>query len=202
MSSNPYKGAGIAALILAVLFPIYWLHPLHFLAVSSFQEILRADVMTLNAWDGLFVLIGALEVYIYLMLARMCRDQLNGELPAVLLYVMAGFVVLFHATVLFDVAVALGVITELTDTMVALIAGVSLTFVMLYALVAVVFAITLLMRFVALSAVMKVFTIGLLSASFLQLTIVLGVANIFLFPILLVLLAIQFLRNDHSVEVV
>lgn len=202
MNSNPYKIAGIAALVLAVLFPIYWLHPVNNLAVTNFQEVLRNDLMTLDGWDALFVLIGALEVYIYLMLARMCKDQVNGELPAILLYVMAGIVVVFTGTVLFDVAIAFGLIAEVTSSVMFFVIGASITLLVLYSLVALIFAISLLVRFAALPNLMKVFAIGILLLSLMQLTIILAVVNVVLFPLLLIVLAIQFLRNDHSVEVV
>ncbi|TRW48385.1 hypothetical protein FM042_09425 [Aliidiomarina halalkaliphila] len=202
MNSNPYQWAGVAALLLAVLFPIYWLHPVNYLAVTNFQEILRDDLMTLNGWDALFVLIGALEVYVYVMLARMCKDQVNGELPAILLYVMAGIVVVFTSTVLFDVAVAVGLIPEVTSSVMFLVLGASITLLVLYSLVALIFAISLLIRFAALPTLIKIFAIGILLLSLMQLTIILAVVNVFLFPVLLVLLAIQFFRNDHSVEVV
>lgn len=101
MNIHTYRTAGVAAIILAVLFPIYWLQG------ELSLEALRADIMTLNVWDGLFVLIGGLEVAVYLALSRLCRDQVGGTLASVLLVIMAVMVGVFHATILADITFAL-----------------------------------------------------------------------------------------------
>ncbi|MCC5854083.1 MAG: hypothetical protein JJU10_00185 [Idiomarina sp.] len=201
MNSNLYKQAGVAAILLAVLYPVYWLAVVGF-ALDGYQESIRADFLTLNGWDALFVIIGALEIMVYLALRRMFQDQLNGTVPGILLLIMAVLVALFHSTVFADVFFAMGLFTDAVDKIidVLLIAGLILHF--LFTIVALIFAISLLVKFNDFSTVMKIFACGMLIVAVFDMTVILGVVNIFLFPVLLLLLAVQFLRGEQEVEVV
>lgn len=196
MNTNTYKTAGVAAIILAVLFPIYWLQG------DLSLDALRADMMTLNGWDGLFVLIGGLEVAVYLALSRLSRDQMGGTLASVLLVIMAAMIGVFHATVLVDIVLGLGLLTGSVDTLVNTALIIGLVSLYLYAVAAFILAIALLLRFRDLSGLMRAFAVCMLIISVFQLTLVLGIFNIFLFPALMLLLAIYFLRGGHSIEVV
>lgn len=198
MNTSTYTAPGIAAVVLAVLFPIYWL----FAMANLSMEAMREDFLTLSGWDLLFVVIGALEIFVYLALARLFRDQLGGSLSAVLLLVMAGMVAIFHATTLIDVALGLALVTGMEDTLVdvGMISGLVSLF--LYTVTAFVLAIALLTRFTELPTLMRLFAIGLLIACLLQFSVILGVINIVLFPLLVLLLAVHFLRGEHRVEVV
>lgn len=201
MNANSYKAAGFAAIVLAILFPVYWLYAFGTLSAESFEVAFQEDLTTLNGWDALFVIIGVLEIAVYVALAKLCRNQLNGNLPAMLLIIMAVIVGLFHATVLVDISLALG-LANLSDTLMSVTVIFGLICLFLYAVVAFIFAISMLIRFAQLSMPLKVFAVGLLIACVFQFTVLLGVVNIFLFPVLLIVLAIQFFRDDHEVEVV
>ena len=201
MNTHSFKFAGIAAIALAILFPVYWLYAFGTLSAESFEVAFQEDLTNLNGWDALFVVIGVLEIGVYVALAKLCRNQLNGGLPASLLIIMAVIVGLFHATVLVDISLALG-ITTLNDTLLSVTVIFSLICLFLYAVVAFIFAISMLLRFAQLAMPLKVFSVGLLIACVFQFTVVLGIVNIFLFPVLLIVLAIQFFRGNHEVEVV
>ena len=193
-----YRWAGIGALILAVIFPIYWMSAFANLSL----EALRGDFITFSGWDVLFVLVGALEVFIYLALAKVCRDQLEGAVSAVVLMVMAAMVAIFHATTIIDIMHGIGLVGSWSDTLVDVGLVASLVSLFLYTIAALVLSISLLVRFTGLPTLMRCFAIGLLIACVLQLTVILGIANVVLFPVLFLLLAVYFLRGEHSVEVV
>lgn len=201
MNDTPYPYAGIAAIALAILFPIYWIATLGF-AAGNAELAFRADFLTINGWDLLFVVIGMLEIGVYLALSRYFRDQINGGFLANMLIVMAVFVALFHSSVIVDLLLGLGFYTAHSDIMidVALIAAVVILFLYTFALLA--FSIGLLARFSALPAALKLFACGALIAGLLQLTVVLAVINIVLFPALMLVLAFHFLAGDQTVEVV
>ncbi|WP_113907686.1 hypothetical protein [Aliidiomarina celeris] len=201
MNQNPYRNAGIAALVLAVLFPIYWFYVIHLYSTQSLEAGLLADMATLNAWDALFVLIGALEVYIYVKLSQLCRNHINGGVSATLLLLMAAVVVLFHAAVLVDVSIAFNLVRD-PEAVGELALLFSMVCLFVYSVLAFILAISLLIRLASLSMLLKIFAVGLLTAAVLQFTVILGVINTLLFPVLLVVLAVQFLRNDQDVEVV
>src|SRR5699024_5899258 len=81
---------GYVAIALAVLFPLYWFTALwHGLGATSVTGGLCADITRLGPMDGLFVLIGAMEVYLYLSFRRILKNQLEGGVCTVLLLLMA-----------------------------------------------------------------------------------------------------------------
>lgn len=198
--SNLFRYGGGAAILLAVLFPIYWLYVLT-IGVSG-EAGIWGDFQTLNGWDALFVLIGALEIFVYLVLRKYLSHHLNAGLLSALLWVMIGLVAIFHGFVVVDIALATGLFNAYEDALIASAMAGSLTVLFLFALVSLIFAIALLTQFSSLPTLIKVFSIGLIVVALMQLTVILGVVNIVLFPILMLLLAIQFLRGEQSVEVV
>lgn len=88
MDNTKYKLAGIAAITLAVLFPIYWIATFGFI-IDNAEMAFRADFLELSGWDILFVAIGALEIYVYFSLSKYFRDQIGGGLIANMLLAMA-----------------------------------------------------------------------------------------------------------------
>jgi hypothetical protein len=194
---------GYAAIALALLFPVYWVSALG-VGEQSFVEAFRADVLSFSALDVLFVLIGAIEIYIYLGLRKVLLEQLHGNTPAALLLLMAIIVGIFHATVLFDVVLAFGpTLAESTqEQLVAASAIVAIAGLFTYTVLALVLSIALLVSKAEIPGLLKVFAVLLMVCCVLQLTIVLGVVNVLLFPVVLLVLAVFFLRGGHEVEVV
>lgn len=200
---NDHTAPGFLAVALALLFPVYWISVLGAGGEELFETI-RADVMRLNGWDALFVLIGAIEIYLYLSLRKLLAQRLDTSLPTVLLLLMAIVVGVFHATVLFDLAFAVGPSLDpgtgdqlVLASMVVAIAGL-----FVYAILGLVLAVTLLRSSAESPTLLKVFAILLLACCVLQFTIVFGFVNLVLFPVALLALAVFFLRGEHAVEVV
>lgn len=193
--------AGFAAILLAVLFPIFWLGGLVF-SGQSLEDMYRANVMRLDGWDALFVVIGALEIYVYLALRERLKDFTYGSLSRAVLLLMALIVAVFHATVLFDVVIAFGVTAETADNLVwaSGISAIAMLFV--YTVLGYILALGLLLRFAELPKLLSLFAILLLVACVFQTTIFFGFVNTVLFPVILLVLAAYFMRGDHQVEVV
>lgn len=193
--------AGFAAILLAVLFPIFWLGGLVF-SGQSLEDMYRANVMRLDGWDALFVVIGALEIYAYLALRERLKDFTYGSLSRAVLLLMALIVAVFHATVLFDVVIAFGVTAETADNLVwaSGISAIAMLFV--YTVLGYILALGLLLRFAELPKLLSLFAILLLVACVFQTTIFFGFVNTVLFPVILLVLAAYFMRGDHQVEVV
>jgi hypothetical protein len=160
--------------------------------------------MRLSAMDLLFVLIGAMEIYVYLGLRRVLEDRLHGGLPATLLLLMAIVVGVFHATVLFDVVLNVGptLAQPLQERLVWASAAVTIGGLFVYSVLGVVLSIALLVKAAELPALLKVFAGLLVLACLLQLTVVLGLFNVVLFPVILLVLAVFFMRGGYEVEVV
>lgn len=198
-----YALPGYTAIVLALLFPIYWVTALG-LGEQSFFEALLADVTRFSARDVLFVLIGAMEIYIYLSLRKVLLAQLHGSLPAVLLLLMAIVVGIFHATVMFDIILAVvpSLAEPTRDTLVTASAVIAIAGLFVYAVLGLILSIALLVGKDELSVLLKVFAVLLVVCCVLQLTFVLGFMNIILFPVILLVLAVFFLRDGHEVEIV
>ena len=192
-----------AAIALALLFPAYWV-PTLAIGELSFAEAYRADVMRLSAMDLLFVLIGAMEIYVYLSLRRIFLQQIHGSLPATLLLLMAIVVGVFHATVLFDVVLAVGptLAEPLQEGLVTASAVVMIAGLFVYSVLGLVLSSALLVRNAEVPGLLKVFAVLLIVACLMQLTVVLGLFNVVLFPVILLVLAVFFIRGGHQVEVV
>lgn len=200
---RPHALPAYTAIALAVLFPVYWI-PTLLTGESSLMEAYRADVMRLSAMDLLFVLIGAMEIYVYLGLRRVLEDRLHGGLPATLLLLMAIVVGVFHATVLFDVVLNVGptLAQPLQERLVWASAAVTIGGLFVYSVLGVVLSIALLVKAAELPTLLKVFAGLLVLACLLQLTVVLGLFNVVLFPVILLVLAVFFMRGGYEVEVV
>lgn len=194
---------GYTALALALLFPAYWV-PTLTIGDLSLVEAYREDAMHLNTMDLLFVLIGAMEIYIYLSLRKVFLEQVHGGLPATLLLLMAVVVGVFHATVLFDLVLALdpAMAASRQDALVTASAVMTVGGLFAYTVLGLILAAALLLRRAEWPGLLTVFALLLTVACLLQLTVVLGVFNVVLFPLMLLVLAVFFLRGGHQVEVV
>lgn len=194
-------GFGLAAIVLAILFPIYWLAPLT-MGLDNAVTAMRDEFMTLDGWDALFAIIGVLEIAVYLGLRRYFRDQINGSFPANMLLVMAILVGLFHCTLFIDIGVSLGLTLPSGDSFIFMMIAMLVVLLGLYTFALLALSIAMLVKFDEISVVLKTFTIGAMIAAMFQLSIVFAMVNIVLFPGLMLLLAIHFFRGDSAVEVV
>lgn len=200
MNTSTQKLFGIAALALAVLFPIYWINAIGF-AFDVGEMSYREDFTTLDVWDLIFLIIGLLEITVYVGLRNYFKDQINGGFAGVLLLIMAGLIALTHATLLIDLTVGLGLF-DATPGFLDTIAIGSILVLGLYAVTLFALAIALLVRFPELPTLIKIFAALALITAGSQITIVFSFANIILFPILMLIVAFHFLLGDNNVEVV
>ena len=104
MNTSCAKMAAFAALLLAIVFPLYWLSPFDWFSGRSLVDVFMEDLQTLDYSDAIFVFIGALEILVYAYLRTMFKYQFDSAVPSFLLILMMVFVALFHGTVIIDVA--------------------------------------------------------------------------------------------------
>lgn len=200
MNTSTQKFFGIAALALAVLFPVYWIGGLGF-AINDMTFTLRTDLQTLNAWDALFLVIGILEVTVYIGLHRYFRHQINGGAAAILLLIMAALVALFHCSLLVDLTLGLGLLNA-SNAVLDLMTFTGAVVLGVYALVLGALGIVLFTRFPQLPPLLKAFSVLAFITAIVQITVVLAIVNLVLFPVLMVVVAFHFLLGENSVEVV
>jgi len=203
MQTNTYGLPALAAIVLAILFPWYW--GTAFIGTADFVQQFRQDVTSLSLSDALFVFIGVLEIYLYLSLRRLLAHKLNLETAGLALLLMAVAVGVFQATVLVDVFLALfgaGLAEERINLVLMNTAFVALGVLFVYAVFALMLSVSLLRNGRSVTAVLKGFAGLLIIIALFQITVVLSVFNVILFPVAMLLLAFYFLRSQEMVEVV
>lgn len=204
--NSQYMKPAIATLMLALLFPIYW--STAFYSASFDNDIfafIKADMMTLSFSDLMFVIMGALEVYVYLSLSKALKVQLNSRFASILLIVMAIASGLFHGTVLFDVALSMtsGVLpSSSTDYIVATGLFLGVAALVLLAFATFTCSIVILINHQQIGSMLKVFAVLLLVVSVLQITVIFSAFNLLLFPFTLAMLAVYFAKEPDTLEIV
>lgn len=203
MQTNTYVLPAAAAILLAVLFPWYWGGG--FLETTDFVQQFRNDIQTLNASDLLFVIIGVLEIYLYVSLRRALANTVSFDTARLALLLMAISVGLFLSTVLFDVFLAFfgASFSAATIDIILLNAaflGLGLLFV--YAVFALMLGASLLRRGNDTATLLKIFSALLIVMALLQISVIFSVFNVVVFPVAVLLLAFYFLRSPEVVEVV
>jgi|GEM_PF-3415392 len=203
--NREYALPGFVAMALVVLYPIYWLVALNAgFSSESLFEAFRADAERLDLWDVLFVAIGVMEITVYLSLRNLLKERLNSDLASALLMLMAIFVGLFTAGIIFDLVLAVGPgLAESTrEAMLqtALVSSLSTGY--LLAWLSLILAVALLVNHASMDWTLMLFALLLLISSLLNISILLAPLSVLTYPLAFLMLALHFLRGGHEVEVV
>ncbi|MCW8880026.1 MAG: hypothetical protein OQJ89_03930 [Kangiellaceae bacterium] len=205
MRSN-YLKPGIAAIVLAVLFPLYWSFILIVgPAYEDLSQAIRLELMTFDWMDGLFILIGILEVYVYLSLIRSFDERLNSSLARAVLFIMIGAVVFFHCIVFVDLYLTVfqNQLAEKTiESVIEVSVFIALSGLVIYIISGFILSVVLLARSQDLPKELKYFAVIFLLVCLLGATILFSVINLLLFPVALIVLAIYFFKDPETLEVV
>ena len=204
MINKDYLWAGIAAIAATILFPCYYIYAASLWENSS-TETARVQ-MALTASDWIFLLLGALLVYVYYSLKRILNDHhsFHGiDIPILMTMIMLG---LFHggmfimdaaATVMWD---QLG--TSGLDTMVAVTTAMFAGTMLIFGIIDLLMGIILLRNRKKLSGLVFGFGLVCLLMAPFELSVVFSFMTIVAFPVALVLLSVVFLRKPTEIEVV
>lgn len=196
MSRHDYLWPAVAAIALAILTPVYWLHALASTGGADLDTYVRAG---LGPGDLVFLLIGALSVYVYLSLKRILADHQNYHALDVPIAILVGLCVLFYGGVVtlagmaavvpgIDLAVALPLLSVLCSVA--------------FGVVDIVIAALLLRDRAELPQLLLAFAIVNLIVGLLELTVFLAFAAIVVLPIAVLILAAHFLREPEVIEIV
>ena len=204
--NNNHVMPGVAAISLALLFPLYWTIVL-VMGVEShdFADALRDDMLTLSWMDGLFLLIGILEIYIYFSLIRVFNDRLPSQAAKVFLFVIIGSVFMFHVVVFADVFLAAtqgSIMSNTIDVIVTTSVYLSIAALVVFTISGIGLSVVLLAKSEFEAPLLKAFAIILLLVCILQATMLFAMVNLILFPIALVTLAVYFFKDPDTLEVV
>lgn len=202
--TSHYLKPGIAAIALAILFPTYWVY-IFISGGDDYASAYQNDMLSLDWIDALFLLIGALEVYIYFSLRNTFSNLIKTRASQIALMIMASMVILFHSTLILDLFFFFSNASAASNTVSRLIDIsfiVSIAALTVFSLTGLVLSALMLFKKHHSGGLMKTFAVIFLVMCVFQLTFVFSFLSILLFPMALIVLAIFFLKEPETVEVV
>jgi len=202
MQNKDYLLPGVAAILLAVLNPIYWLGMSQWVGDSY---ILGQDMMSLGFSDILFASILLLSIYIYLNLKNILNEQLNFNHIDLLVWIYAAINILWMSTLFLDVAITVlpeNIVTQNKDTFLNIGLSMSIGAIVILGIIDLLIGILLLAKSTELPTLLKIFAIMSVIQGVIGITVVFAATLIFIFPITMIILAMFFLRNPESIEIV
>jgi hypothetical protein len=202
MQNKDYLLPGVAAILLAVLNPIYWLGMSQWVGDSY---ILGQDMMSLGFSDILFASILLLSIYIYLNLKNILNEQLNFNHIDLLVWIYAAINILWMSTLFLDVAITVlpeNIVTQNKDTFLIMGLSMSIGAIVILGIIDLLIGILLLTKSTELPTLLKIFAIMSVIQGVIGITVVFTATLIFIFPITMIILAMFFLRKPESIEIV
>ena len=205
MNENRYLLPALSSIALAILFPLYWI--VMFVRTDKSRGVeLYNDLVGLNFADGVFLLIGILMVYVYLSLKNFLNERYgfsDANIPLTLLMISAAVYIFgslavdtfmhfvgsqlhlpWHKAVLDGNTIALLVSTVIFGALDMLL------------------GIILFIKARKFSAVLMAFAILTAIQGLFELTVFLSPAVFVIYPLALTVLAVMFLRQPETLEIV
>lgn len=186
MMHSDYLPAGIAALLVALLFPIYWIFEIGYTFTTGEMR------TELGLLDVLYFVVGLLAAFVYLSLKRFLNDRCAYTQTDVLLLVLAGFCVASYTGIwlagYFEWEVAFTV--AWIGSLVAM-GGMDLLL-----------GVWLLRSRDDLPPGIRTFAMLNIVLGVFELTVIGSIAAIILYPICAIVLAISFLREPEELQIV
>ena len=202
MQNKDYLLPGVAAILLAVATPIYWLGMSP--SVGDY-DILWQDMLSLGFYDILFASCLLLNIYIYLNLKHILNEQLNFNHIDLLVLIMVAINTLWLGTLFLDVASTVlpdNIVTQKKDVFLKINLSVSIGAIVILGIIDLLIGILLLAKSTELPTLLKIFAIMSVIQGVIGMTVFLSVTLIFIFPITMIILAMFFLRKPESIEIV
>ena len=202
MENKDYLFPGVAAILLAVIHPIYWL------GVSPLvgdNNLLWQDISSLGLYDVLFASIVLLNIYIYLNLKNILNEQLNFNHIDLLVLIMVAINILWMSTLFLDVASAVlpeNIVTQNKGIFLNIGLSIGIGAIVILGIIDLLIGILLLAKSTELPTLLKIFAIMSVIQGVLGITVVFAATLIFIFPITMIVLAMFFLRKPESIEIV
>lgn len=202
---NEYTVPGITALICALLLPAYYMVGAALSPGLSLEDHMRAD-LGLSASDFVFLLLGAMLIYVTLSFKRVLNDHHAYYGVDSLLGMMAITLGVFHGGLfLIDVAGTFLVQSggpETLDKLMVICGALLVSCTFVYGVIDILTGITLLRNKSRFPSIIKVFAGLTVFMSLFELTIVLSFFTLLIYPAVLLTMAVKFLKRPEMIEVV
>jgi len=204
MQNNDYLFPSIAAIALAVIFPIYWFNEFSF-STSNMEAALMENLSTLDFSDAVFLFIGLLSIYVYIGLRKILNDQLNFKSIDLLLILVVGAHVIHIATLGLDlsaITMSQQGLQEKRDVFLSIGLASLIGGSILFGLLDILIGAVLLKNADRLPTLLKIFALITLIQGVAGVSVIFSFITLLSFPVSLIILAAYFLRKPDSLEVV
>jgi len=205
MSNNDYTLPGIAAITLAVLFPMYWISLILSGAFDSMSQFYYSTIeFTLS--DLCFVVLGILSIYIYLSFKRLLNNQIgfaavNIPLNLIIATCAVYFVGLSALEIMIDLfggSLGLAIHKFVLNANSAIAVGSLIVFGVADILIG-----AMILKNVSDDSMgLKVLAIIMIIQGVLEISIIFSAALILVFPITMVAMSLVFLQKRGVLEVI
>lgn len=204
MTNYDYWRPAVAAILLAVLYPLNWI--LEFTAGGNFPPGDFAEYMRWSPIDWLFLVVGGLAVYMYLSLRRILSEQLNySGVDIPILILVAVTIVFFFGLSISQWAFLLTVpdsMSSYEDIVMTIGATVLVGTVILSGVAEILMGCLLLKDGSSMPPLVRIFAIITLIMGIFDLTVIFSFVSLFMFPVSMLVLATYFLSKPEMIEVV
>ncbi|GJM14180.1 MAG: hypothetical protein DHS20C12_25830 [Pseudohongiella sp.] len=204
MTNYDYWRPALAAVLLGILYPLYWV-----IELSLGGEFPPEDFSSYIQWsplDWLFLSLGFLNVYLYISLRRILFDQLNySGIDIPILIMVAACVVFYFGLSILQIVLPIVVGDSLADyEEIALIVGMVLLLgtLILSGVSEILIGCLLLRDSGMMPPLLRIFAIVTLIMGIFDLTVIFSFVSLFVFPISMLILAAYFLSKPETIEVV
>jgi hypothetical protein len=205
MNNSDYRLPGIAAIALAILFPMYWIIAI---AGGMFDSGINyyQSTIELTFSDLLFAVVGLLTVYVYLCLKRILNAQFaftGVYLPLNILIVCSA--IYFFCLVALDLGMAVfGDGLGLSVHKFALNSSLSIGIasLLIFGVADILLGVLLLKSPHSQSGILKSLAIVVIIQGVIEITIIFSFALVAIFPVTLVILAVLFMRKPDELDVI
>ncbi len=194
MKDNNYLLPGIAAIFVAILFPMAWFYEILSSLSGDYEIVFQFDISSI-----IFLVIGLATVFIYYSFMKLLHDHHN--------YRSADFALI--SMIIFNVIYYLGfflldVISPWSNTLIGITASTWAFFasIIIFGAIDVFISLTILMNYKDLPSQFKIFAIINLVLGILELTLFLSPVALILFPVVAIQMALIFLKKPEMIEIV
>ncbi|NOX71050.1 MAG: hypothetical protein GXP15_17865 [Gammaproteobacteria bacterium] len=196
MNNNDYFWPGIAAIAVAFLFPVYWIYEIATMGTTfSFSDYPYNS----GPASWIFLLIGALNVYVYYAFKHQFYNHHNYRDVDVVLGILIAVCSAFYLGMF-----AVDALSPWFGTSYNSIALMSIWVgsLIVFGVLDILLAVLLLRKSKELPVLVRVFAVVNLLLGIFEITVLLSVAVIVLFPIAIFTLALNFWRKPEVIEIV
>jgi len=205
MTNNRFLFSAIAAIVLALIFPAYWFTQFWNITTNEGNP-LHQDLNGLNPSDFVFLLIGILNVYVYISLKKFLNERHSfnvADIPLILLIVTVS-VFVFGSLVADTFMHFFGSQLNLSSHE-GVVGGNTAALIIstvVFGALDITLGVVLFTRAREFSSTLKAFAVVIMIQGIFEVTVIFSPITFIIFPLALILLAILFIRKPEVLEVV